>query len=172
MNLHVAVNDNDQKEGSPKAKLVLIEYGDYECPYCGEVYPIIKEIQKDFGDDLLFVFRNFPLAEMHPNALAAACVAESAGGQQKFWQVHDLIYENQENLSPKQLLSYAGSVGVDLKRLVADMNSSKIMNKVESDMEGGARSGVNGTPTFFINGKRHNEGYDYEVLKRALEQWL
>lgn len=168
MNLHVPVNGNDQREGGSKAKLVLVEYGDYECPYCGEAYPIIKQIQKDFGDDLLFVFRNFPLAELHPNALAAACVAESAGAQHKFWQVHDLIYENQENLSPKLLLGYAGSVGVELKKLVADMNSSKIMNKVESDLEGGARSGVNGTPTFFINGKRHNESYDYEVLKRAL----
>ncbi|MEP7108320.1 MAG: thioredoxin domain-containing protein [Ferruginibacter sp.] len=172
MNLHVAVNESDQKQGSSGAPLTLVEYGDYECPYCGEAYPIIKEIQAYFDDKLLFVFRNFPLAEMHPHALAAAYVAESAARQKKFWEVHDLIYENQQDLSSKQLLNYARSAGADIKKLTADINSAKIMDKVESDMESGARSGVNGTPTFFINGKRHNGNYEFEALKNALEELL
>lgn len=172
MNLRVAVNENDQKQGNPQAPVILVEYGDYECPYCGEAYPIIKEIQNYFDDKLLFVFRNFPLAEMHPNALAAACVAESAANQHKFWEVHDLIYENQEDISFNQLMKYARTVGTDIKKLESDMNSLKVINKVEGDMESGARSGVNGTPTFFINGKRHNGNYEFEELKNALEKLL
>ncbi|MEO6549527.1 MAG: thioredoxin domain-containing protein [Ferruginibacter sp.] len=172
MSLHVPINGNDQKQGNLKAPLVLVEYGDYECPYCGLAHPNIKKIQRYFGDDLLFVFRNFPLSEMHPHALTAARVAEAAANQHKFWEVHDLIYENQENLYAEQLLQYARSAGADLKRLVADMKSSKVINKVETDMESGARSGVNGTPTFFINGKRHKGDYDFDGLKTVMEELL
>src|SRR3954471_6549289 len=106
MNLHLPVNENDQKQGNLNAPLVMVEYGDYECPHCGAAYPIVKKLQKHFNDRLLFVFRNFPLTEMHPHALAAARVAEAAALQKKFWQTHDLIFENQQNLSSYQLLSY------------------------------------------------------------------
>lgn len=99
MKLHIPVSEKDQREGNIKAPLVLVEYGDYECPHCGAAYPIIKKLQKLFGDKLLFVFRNFPLAESHPHALTAAYVAEAAGLQNKFWPVHDLIFENKHNLS-------------------------------------------------------------------------
>ena len=168
MNLHVAVNDNDQKQGNANAPLVLVEYGDYECPHCGAAYPIIKKLQRHFDDRLLFVFRNFPLAEMHPHALAAAQVAEAAALQGKFWPMHDRIFENQNSLSSQQLLNLAHATGANLEQLVKDMRTEKIREKVENDMEGGIRSGVNGTPTFFINGKRYDGYYEYELLKDAL----
>jgi protein-disulfide isomerase len=172
MNLHIAINEKDHKQGNEHATLVLIEYGDYECPHCGAAYPIIKQLQEHFGEKLLFIFRNFPLAEIHPHALAAAYVAEAAALQQKFWPVHDLIFENQQTLSAPHLLTFAETAGADIKKLAHDMNNTLIMEKVENDMEGGARSGVNGTPTFFINGKRHDGYYEYEVLKAAIEELL
>ena len=172
MNLHIPINENDQKQGDTHAPIVLIEYGDYECPHCGAAYPIIKELQKYFGKNMLLVFRNFPLAEIHPHALAAAYVAEASALQHKFWEVHDLIFENQRNLSVQQLLGYAERAGADIKKLAKDLDSQQIIDKVENDMEGGARSGVNGTPTFFINGKRHDGYYEYEVLKAAIENFL
>jgi len=168
MNLHIPVNEGDQKQGSLDAPLVLVEYGDYECPHCGAAYPVVKQLQSHFGRDMLFIFRNFPLAEIHPHALPAAYVAEAAGLQRKFWQLHDLIYESQANLSQRHLLSLAESANADIGRLEKDMTSFPIIEKVENDMEGGARSGVNGTPTFFINGVRHNGNYDFESLKEAL----
>jgi len=169
MNLHIPVNEGDQKQGSMDAPLVLVEYGDYECPYCGAAYPVVKQLQSHFGREMLFIFRNFPLSEIHPHALSAAYVAEAAGLQRKFWKLHDLIYENQSSLSERHLLSLAESANADIERLEKDMTSFPVIEKVENDMEGGARSGVNGTPTFFINGIRHNGNYDFESLKQALE---
>jgi len=170
--LHANISSNDQTQGNSSAPLVLVEYGDYECPHCGAAYPIVKKLQKHFADKLLFVFRNFPLSEMHPHAFAAACAAEAAGLQNKFWPMHDLIFENQQNLSTTQLLNYAGSIDADVQQLAADMYSKGISEKVEGDVESGARSGVNGTPTFFINGKRHDGYYEFEVLKHALAKLL
>lgn len=172
MKLHIPVSEKDQREGNINAPLVLLEYGDYECPHCGAAYPVIKKLQRHFGDQLLFVFRNFPLSEIHPHALTAAYVAEAAGLQHKFWPVHDLIFENQQNLSTQQLLNYAEAAGADLEKLGKDVVSKEIIDKVEKDMEGGARSGVNGTPTFFINGKRYDGYYEYEDIKLALEKSL
>ena len=172
MNLHVAINESDQKQGNPQAPIIVVEYGDYECPHCGAAYPIIKELQKHFGKNMLLVFRNFPLAEIHPHALAAAYVAEASALQHKFWEVHDLIFENQQNLAVQQLLGYAESTGADIKKLAKDLQLQQVLDKVENDMEGGARSGVNGTPTFFINGKRHDGYYDYNSLKAAIEKFL
>ncbi len=170
--LHVPVNTNDQKQGNDSAPLTLVEYGDYECPHCGHAYPVIKMLQRHFGDRLQFVYRNFPLTEMHPHALPAAQVAESAGLQNKFWPVHDLIFEHQENLSTPNLINHARTAGTDVTQLKRDMESNNVMLKVEDDIEGGARSGVNGTPTFFINGNRYDGSYDFESLKDTLEQTL
>lgn len=172
MNLQPGINEKDQKQGNEQAPLTLVEYGDYQCPYCGEAYPIVKELQRHFGDKLLFVFRNFPLTEIHPQAYASACVAEASGLQNKFWPVHDLIFENQKRLWPQQLLSYASSAGANIEKLGADMESEQILGKIDADFESGVRSGVNGTPTFFINGQRHGGKYAYEILKAALEEQL
>ncbi|MFT3827674.1 MAG: DsbA family protein [Chitinophagaceae bacterium] len=169
MSLHNPVSSADNVQGNAHAHIVLVEYGDYECPHCGAAYPIVKKLQSHFGNKLLFVFRNFPLTEIHPHALAAAYVAESAAAQGKFWPVHDLIFEHQNQLSVKSLLSYATKSGVDIAQLEEDMTSDAVINKVETDIEGGLRSGVNGTPTFFVNGKRYEGDYEYEAFKEFLE---
>jgi protein-disulfide isomerase len=172
MHLKIPVSERDQQQGNKKAPIILVEYGDYECPYCGQAYPVIKQLQQHFKDNLLFVFRNFPLAEIHPHAQTAAQVAEASGLQGRFWPVHDLIFENQEDLSHRQLAAYARSAGVDLEKLSMDMNTRNILNKIEQDMDGGIRSGVNGTPTFFINGSRHDADHTFNALKIAMEQHL
>ena len=172
MKLKNAVSERDQKEGNESAFLTLVEYGDYECPHCGAAYPVIKKLQTHFKNDLLFVFRNFPLAEMHPFAMSAAVVAEASGLQKKFWPVHDMIFENQELLSTQQLLEWAEEAGADLHKLEKDMRSEIVTSKVEADFEGGIRSGVNGTPSFFINEQRYDGDYSFEHMKNALEKIL
>jgi len=172
MNLHIPVNEGDQKQGSMDASLVLVEYGDYECPYCGAAYPVVKQLQAHFGRELLFIFRNFPLSEIHPHALMAAYVAEAAGLQRKFWKLHDLIYENQADLSQRRLITLAESAGVEVDKLLKDMSSFPVIEKVENDMEGGARSGVNGTPTFFINGLAIVGAQPLDVFKQVIKKEL
>lgn len=152
--LILAVNNNDQISGDANAPLELIEYGDYECPYCGRAYPIVKDIQQNLGSDLRFVFRNFPLSRIHPHAFAAAVAAEAAAKQGKFWEMHDIIFENQETLEKEDILQFAGSLGLDIPRFENDMQQQALIEKVEGDFESGIRSGVNRTPTFFINGKK------------------
>jgi protein-disulfide isomerase len=170
--LRVPVTPADHGEGPADAPLVLVEYGDYECPHCGRAYPIVKDIQKALKKDLRFVFRNFPLAEMHPHALAAARAAEAASLQDKFWQMHDQLFEHQQHLDDRSILRYGEAIGLDLARFTADARGAAITTHVESDIEGGARSGVNGTPTFFINGVRHDGSFDYETLVAAVRAAL
>jgi len=172
MSLRIPVGDNDHSQGNKNAPLVLVEYGDYECPHCGAAYPVIKKLQQHFGDELLFVFRNFPLAESHPHAVTAAYVAEASALQGKFWPVHDLIYEHQQNLSTQLLLSLAERAGVDMKKLGAVISTPAVTDRVEKDLEGGARSGVNGTPGLFINGHKYQGYHDYDPMKKALESML
>ena len=148
------VRPEDHSQGGLSASVMLVEYGDYQCPYCGEAYPIVKRIQKKLGDRLRFVFRNFPLAEMHPFATAAAEMAEAAALQDKFWQMHDTLYENQNALDPDSLVEHARRLGLDTGKLKANLADKAIAARVRSDFTSGVRSGVNGTPTFFINGAR------------------
>ena len=169
MSLRIPVNEHDQGQGDPDAPIVLVEYGDYECPHCGRAYPIVKQLQQHFGKKLYFVFRNFPLTEVHPHALAAATVAESAALQGKFWQIHDSIFEHQDQLNVKSLIHYSKVNGVDIGKLEEDMTSQQVLDKIEGDIDGGLRSGVNGTPTFFVNGRRYDEDYSYPVFKEYLE---
>lgn len=171
MNLKIPVTDSDQQQGNREARVVLVEYGDYECPHCGAAHPVVKKLQHYYGRDMLFVFRNFPLAEMHPHAMAAAAVAEASALQDKFWPVHDLIFENQENLYRDELLGYAYAAGVETEKLLRDIQSAGIKTKIEKDREGGLWSGVNGTPTFFINGRRHDGEYEFHALKAAIEKY-
>jgi protein-disulfide isomerase len=167
--LTVPVTKNDHIQGSRSAPVVLLEYGDYECPYCGDAYYVIKQVQAEAGDRLAFVFRNFPLSQIHPHALRAAYAAEAADLQKNFWPMHDLIYENQDTLEDEYLISFAIELGLDIGKFVADMASPAVEEKVRSDFMSGIRSGVNGTPTFFINGKRHDGSYEFEVLMEAVE---
>ena len=164
-----AVNSNDHIQGDNSAPVELVEYGDYQCPHCGRAYPIIKRVQKKLGTDLKFVFRNFPLSEVHPDAFNAAVAAEAAALQGKFWEMHDVIFENQENLSPEDLFSYAERVGLDVSRFKSDIQKESLSGKVENDFESGVRSGVNGTPGLFINGHKYDGSWDEETLLQQLK---
>jgi protein-disulfide isomerase len=168
--LTVPVGKQDHVAGSSKAPVTLIEYGDYECPYCGEAYYIVKKLQEDLGDELRVVFRNFPLSQIHPHALNAALAAEAAGLQKKFWEMHDMLFENQDALENEDLVSYAYALKLDVAHFITDMQSAEVAQKVKTDFWSGVRSGVNGTPTFFIQGKRHNGAYSYGELREAIEQ--
>jgi len=167
--LRVPVSRNDHVQGPDDAPLALVEYGDYECPYCGQAYGVVKAVQQALNDDLQFVFRNFPLTQVHPNAMNAARAAEAAALQDKFWEMHDTLYENQENLDPQSLLAYAAELGLDLDQFAQDMVSRQVEERIFSDLEGGARSGVNGTPTFYINGCRFDGDWSSESMPHALQ---
>ena len=162
--------DRDHIQGSLDADVTLLEYGDYECPYCGAAYPIVKEAQARMGERLRFVFRNFPITTSHPHAEQAAEAAEAAGSQGKFWEMHDLLYENQRRLTDEDLRSYAEQLGLDLESLGKDLAEHVHAGRVHEDFMSGVRSGVNGTPTFYINGVRHDDSYELDTLLAALEQ--
>jgi len=159
----------DHMQANPDAPLTLVEYGDYECPFCGAAYPVVKQVQQRLGDQLGFVFRNFPLTQLHPHAQHAAEAAESAGGQGKFWEMHDMLFEHQRALDEPHLVQYATAIGLDVARFEMDMAAHTYADRVREDFISGVRSGVNGTPTFFINGQRHDGSYDLKGLLAALE---
>jgi protein-disulfide isomerase len=167
--LTIPVSDRDHSQGPADAPVTLVEYGDYECPYCGMAYPIVKALQERLGDRLRFVFRNFPITTVHPHAEHAAEAAEAAGAQDRFWEMHDYLYEHQQALEDGDLAAYAEAVGLDVERWVREMEGQAHTDRVRADFMSGVRSGVNGTPTFFINGRRHNGSYEFEVLLAAVE---
>lgn len=166
--LKIPVGANDHVQGEANAPIVLVEYGDYECPHCGHAYPIIKRVQKHFGEKLAFVYRNFPLNEIHPSAQAAAETAEFAAKGGKFWEMHDGIFENQQSLNLQLLLALAVRLDLSEEELERALSAGQYTQHVKSDFIGGARSGVNGTPTFFINGERHDGPFEYEELVGAI----
>jgi peroxiredoxin/predicted DsbA family dithiol-disulfide isomerase len=157
-------------KGSADAKATLVEYGDYECPYCGMAYQELKRVFAHFGDSLRFEFRNFPLANMHPHAEMAAEAAEAAGAQGKFWEMHDALYETQRFLSPQLVSVLAQRLGLDLDRFAQEVNSHAYLPKIKADLEAGLEAGVNGTPCFFINGRRHEGDFQASTLIQAIEQ--
>jgi protein-disulfide isomerase len=170
--LTLPVGDRDHAQGPALAPLTLVEYGDYECPYCGAAYPIVKRIQEKLGQDLRFIFRNFPLASVHPHAEHAALAAEAAALQDRFWQMHDWIYEHQEMMGDHDLLEAAETLGLDITHFVRDIQSGTLLKRVKEDFQSGVRSGVPGTPTFYINGYRHDGRADYAELLSALQAAL
>jgi protein-disulfide isomerase len=159
--------ERDHISGSANGSIKFLEYGDYECPFCGEAHPIVKEIQRRLGDDLLFAFRNFPLTQIHPNSEHAAEAAEAAGAQGNFWGMHDLLFENQPALEDEDLAAYATQIGLDQTRLIREITSSVYAPRIREDFKSGVRGGVNGTPTFFINGERYDGRFDLEHLFAA-----
>jgi protein-disulfide isomerase len=166
------VNEKDHIQGNMDAPLELVEFGDYECPHCGRAYPIIKAIQKKMGRKLKFVFRNFPMAEAHPHAFAAAIASEAADRQGKYWPMHDMLFENQHNLTGAAIRIYAISLGLDEEVFLQDMGDVELRAKVEADFESGIRSGVNGTPTFFVNGIRYNGSWEPSIFLEYLNEQL
>jgi protein-disulfide isomerase len=160
--------DRDHIQGPIDAPIMLLEYGDYECPYCGEAYPVVKELQKRLGKRLCFVFRNFPLVNSHPHAQRAAETAEAAGAQGSFWEMHDMLYENQDALEVEDLTRYASDLRLDAQRLMSEVLAGTHAPRVREDFRSGARNGVNGTPSFFINGVRYDGMPGVEELLAAL----
>jgi protein-disulfide isomerase len=159
--LRIPVSAQDHVQGSADAAITLVEYGDYQCPYCFQAHPIVRELQRRLGDQLRVVFRNFPLTEIHHHALRAAIAAESVGaqlGNEGYWRMHDAIYEHQQDsptaLSDQHLAQYGAAVGADAARIARDLESDAFVDHIQTDFTGGVRSGVNGTPTFFVNGAR------------------
>ena len=167
--LTVPVSARDHAEGPDSASVTLVEYGDYECPHCGRAYPIVKSIQERFGARLRFVFRNFPLSQVHRHAQHAAEAAEAAAAQGYFWEMHDRLFQHQRALSDRHLLEYAVTIGMDPARFRQELSDHTHAASVREDFLSGVRSGVNGTPTFFIHGLRHDDAWDFETLLKALE---
>ncbi len=170
--LQPPVDRRDHYRGDLSAPVTLVEFGDYECPYCGQAYGVVRALENTFAGQLCSVFRNFPLADMHPHALLAAKAAEAAGFQSMFWPMHDLIYEHQHALDAPYLRQYALALGLDVPRLERDMRSPVVLEKIRSDVRTGAISGVNGTPTFFLDGLRHDGPFDYDTLSGAIRDLL
>ncbi len=169
--LTVPVGERDHAEGPPSAPIVLVEYGDYQCPYCGAAYPIVKRIQKEFGPRLRFVFRNFPITNSHPMAEWAAETAEAAAVQGKFWEMHDYLYQHQASFGvPYFFEEYEKRLKLDVARLEQEVAQRTYSERIQEDFMGGVRSGVNGTPTFFINGTRFDGYPEFGPLKAALEE--
>jgi protein-disulfide isomerase len=168
--LKIPVSSKDHIQGDENAPAVLVEFGDYQCPHCGHAYPVVKQVQKHFGKKLAFVYRNFPLNEIHPQAEMAAETAEYAGTKGKFWEMHDAIFENQRSLGLPMLMELADSMGISSKGLQESLASGEFTSRVKSDFMGGARSGVNGTPTFFINGERFDGMPDFEGLVEGIQE--
>ncbi|WP_286857794.1 MULTISPECIES: DsbA family protein [Sphingobacterium] len=158
MSLKIPVSTTDHAQGNLNADLVIVEYGDYQCPYCGAAYPVLKKLLKYFSAEVKFVFRNFPLSEMHEYALSAAIAAEAASLQDKFWEMHDAIYENQENLDDLYLFKLAEKIGLNMEKFKSDIQKDELVKRIDVDFQGGVMSGVNGTPSFYVNGKKFDGG--------------
>jgi protein-disulfide isomerase len=154
--LTVPVTERDHTLGSATAPVTLVEYGDFECPHCARGYPLLEGIRRQMGDTLRFVYRHFPLAEAHPHARHAAEAAEAAGAQGKFWEMHHTLFENQGALENEDLLVYLGKIGCDVRKAADELAEGIYTKRVRDDFRGGVKSGVNGTPTFFINGSRYD----------------
>ena len=167
--LTLPVASRDHSIGPGDAAVTLVEYGDYECSYCGQAYPILQEVVAYFGDRLQFVFRNFPISTLHPHAQHAAEAAEFASEMGSFWPMHDLLYENQRALDDGHLRLYAEQIGLDSDQFARGMADHVTADRVREDFMSGVRSGVNGTPTFFVNGLRYDGSWQRDDLIKALE---
>ena len=165
----VEITKNDKVQGDASAQITLLEYGDYQCPSCAQAFVIVKKVQKHFGAELKFVFRNFPL-EQHEFAEMAAETAQFASSQGKFWEVHDLLYKRQKDLSEELFLDVAEELGLDGEALAQALDEGKYTERVEEDLKSGERAGVHGTPSFFINEQPLTGSYDYDSLVEAIEK--
>jgi protein-disulfide isomerase len=170
MTLSVAVGKSDHAQGAENAPVTLVEYGDYQCPYCADVHSMIQSIVKTMGANLRFVFRHMPLKEVHPCAQYAAEAAETAGAQGKFWEMHDAIYDHQPDLDSDLVHALALTLRLDMPRFQADMEARRYRPRVERDFMGAMRSGVAATPTFFINGERYGGILEQRALLAALQR--
>jgi predicted DsbA family dithiol-disulfide isomerase len=162
----------DHLRGPADAPVTLVEYGDFECPYCGRAEPVVRQLVAEFGNDLTFVFRHLPLTEVHEHAQLAAEAAEAAGAQGQFWPMHDLLMQHQDALTLSDLYAYAGELGLDMARFRDDLRTRRYTLRVARDVESADASGAAGTPAFFVNGRRHQGAHDIDALAAAIEREL
>jgi protein-disulfide isomerase len=167
-----AVQNFDHMQGPQHAAVTVVEYGDFECPNCKQAAPAVKLLLERFEERVCYVWRHFPLAEVHPHALMAAQAAEAAAGQQQFWPMHDLLFENQTHLKAQHLKSYAERLGLDMARYTAEMDDEIYLQRVRENIESGKHSGVRATPTFFVNGRIHDVSFGLRALFDAVEEAL
>ena len=169
------VSSADWVKGNRESKIVLVEYSDFQCPACGAYHPVVKQLVEEFGNDVAFVYRHFPLRQIHPNADLSARAAEAAGAQGKFWEMHDLLFENQKEWSNQKnavdsFVKYAESLGLSSEQFKSDIDSKEVKQKVNEDYNGGTSLKISGTPTFFLNGKKLQNPRNYEEFKSIIEQ--
>jgi protein-disulfide isomerase len=167
--LIMPVSSRDHVMGLEAAPVTLVEYGDFECPDCAAAYPIVNKVREIMGSELRFVFRHFPLTQIHPHAEPAAEASEAAGAQGQFWEMHHTLFENQPSLDSRHLAMFAEELGLDVERFVGELTEGIYRERVREDFFSGVRSGVNGTPAFFINGVRYDGSWDLPPLIEALE---
>src|SRR6266581_770511 len=167
--LEVPVSERNHHQGPATAAVTLVQYGDYECPYTRLSTTIVRAIQQQLGEQLRFVYRNFPLTEIHPHALHAALAAEAAAAQGKFWQMHDSIFHHQHTLEDSDLEQFAEAVGLDMQPFARALADQRSLSRIEEDLQSGIRSGVRGTPTFFINGVLYRGSWEQDALLAALQ---
>lgn len=158
----------DHIRGPVDAPLTLVEYGDFECPFCGRATGMVTELHERFGDRLRYVFRHVPLLDVHPHALLAAEAAEAAGAQGRFWEMHDRLFEHQDALSAADLIDHAAAIGLDVTRFSRDLGDGRYARDIEAALASAQASGVSSTPTFFVNGNKHIGPYDAATLAREL----
>ena len=166
------LNQHDHVLGPRSAVIEVVEFGDYQCPHCEAAFPVVKQLQATYAKQLLFAYRHFPMSTVHEYALPAAMAAEAAGRQQRFWEMHDLIFENQAMLGEYAFPEFARALKLDITAFTSDMRDEALRGKVEADFESGARSGVNGTPTFYMNGYKYTGDYSYEALSAGIEMYM
>ena len=170
--LKIPVTAIDHARGPAHAPVTVVEYGDFECPNCKQAAPAVRLLLDHFAGRVRVVFRHFPLEEVHPNALHAALAAEAAGAQARFWEMHDLLFENQEHLKLRQIRGYAAKLELDLERYDSEMNDELYLQRVREEIDGGRQSGVRATPTFFINGRIHDVSFGLDALTRGIDEVL
>jgi protein-disulfide isomerase len=162
--------DRDHVRGPRDALVTLVEYGDLECPYCGQAETVVRELLADFGDDLRYVWRHLPLNDVHPHAQQAAEATEAAAEQGAFWELHDLLLDQQAALRMPDLTAHVKELGLDVDRFAEDMRKGAGRGRIAEDVDGADLSGVSGTPTFFVNARRHRGAYDIDTLASAVRQ--
>jgi protein-disulfide isomerase len=167
--LTIPVSGQDHSMGPENAAVTLVEYGDFQCPHCKAARLVVEQLLAEMKGEVRFVFRHFPLARMHKLATRAAEAAEAAGAQGKFWEMHGILYDRQPAFEEAELAGYAESLGLDMSAYGKAMSGQVFLARIQADFRGGVRSGVNGTPTFFINGSRHNGAYAADSLGPAIE---
>ena len=167
--LAVPVEPSDHRQGAEHAPVTLIEYGDFECPSCRVAAPTIPLLLERHANKIRFVYRHFPIEDAHPHALGAAQAAEAAGAQGRFWPMHDLLFQNQAHLKGKDLVRYAASLGLDLTRFNADVSGQVYLQRIREQIEGGRRSHLRATPTFFLNGVLVDVSYGMQSLHDAVD---